>query len=61
MNNNSRTLLGLAFIALLALLPIGGCGRGGGALPPSPVVTESFRTDDDKNVALAVWPIVTVS
>jgi hypothetical protein len=34
------------------LLLLGGCSGGGGALPASPVVSESFKTDANKNVAI---------
>ncbi|MDQ5985584.1 MAG: hypothetical protein CSYNP_01298 [Syntrophus sp. SKADARSKE-3] len=43
--------LAAVFITLLALSLLGGCG-GGGALPPSPVLTDSFKTDANKNVAI---------
>ncbi|MFZ4441426.1 MAG: hypothetical protein ACOYOS_23690, partial [Syntrophales bacterium] len=43
--------LATIFITLLAVSLLVGCG-GGGASPASPVLTESFRTDADMNVAI---------
>lgn len=37
---------------LTLLLLLGGCNGDGGALPPSPLVSESFRSDTNKNVAI---------
>ena len=43
--------LATLFITLLAVSLLVGCG-GGGASPASPVLTESFRTDANRNVAI---------
>lgn len=42
----------ISSLLLITVLLTGCGGGGGGALPPSPVVSESFRTDANKNVAI---------
>jgi hypothetical protein len=49
--SKSGVALVAAAFSFLALVLLGGCSDGG-ALPPSPVVSESFRTDVNKNVAI---------
>src|ERR1035437_4163049 len=43
---------GMLFALLLFMFLMGGCSSGGGASSPSPVVTESFKTDVNKNVGI---------
>lgn len=47
----SRDLFIMAAL-LLPMLLFGGCGGDSGPQQPSPVVAESFRTDDNRNIAI---------
>lgn len=55
MNRNNtlpRFNLMFYFVILLFTFLIGGCSGDNGPASPSPVLTESFRTDDSKRVAI---------